>query len=757
MRAAVEDEVGALKEQARHEEARQLLEEYDRFVLREGKGSLFNRHRVRELLPPILLALGEAEAARNVAEEGIREITEGHARALAKQAGLPQGTLLEGAEKNTLANWNEGHLQLVLVRYHTWLGTALHVLGLVEMASDELARARAGFEAAVETGVSVERARRDLWQLESNVLGGQFDPEGFLSFVENLERSTAASEPANAEIVAIIRAHLGACLTEQARLAPERWAKEARGRLEAVLASKLLGGRKRIEPELSLCELDIREGRFEEARARLARVDEYLGQGPARTLHAQYATFKTEEAELAIAAPQLAGGSEALSRLRQELADLLAASVRQFQGLELRPGGHGLLNYRDKRGLLSELMRLEMLLDAGPRGIERALQHVLSIEAASTLGRRLGAAPASLEDIRGRLLHGNAKHVLLQYVFGPDRSHVFLVDTKEVRHFPLACKDALERLLLDAAGELGSAPPREQRAPHAARSLPKLTRLAEELFPPALRAGLEDCERITLLGREMLGSVPFEALPCVKGRALGLQAAISDLPTAAVGLHLVERAARRIGDRALPERIALLGLPACARLGVRAEELAATLEPFEEQRRALRLGIASTPQALRDGSRTARGLIVFTHGRRDFGRVDPALLLFQGASERDELWLGAQELGSADTPELVVLMACGADFEMARRGDAGSAGLAGALLGGSKRTCCVVLSSYDLDSGAALALTRLLNEALAGGRDPALALCEARRTMAASAEFADPFYWGLLRIVGAGHEDVFPK
>ena len=54
-------------------------------------------------------------------------------------------------------------------------------------------------------------------------------------------------------------------------------------------------------------------------------------------------------------------------------------------------------------------------------------------------------------------------------------------------------------------------------------------------------------------------------------------------------------------------------------------------------------------------------------------------------------------------------------------------------------------------------LSRRFYSALLAGDDPAEAMRRARAELAAAPGFGDPFYYGLLRVVGAGHEPLFER
>lgn len=761
-RSAVVNEVTALRGSGQLERALQVLDEYDVEVLQYGNGSVYNRYRVRVERPSVLMGLGRHDEARACASADIAAIEAAVARARAAKDALPAGAELEGADLSTFKNWTSGYTDWLLALFHTELGFVFHQLGLVDRAATEATTASRWFRIATEKKETHSPGPRQ-WLLQSNVFGGQDDVESLRALVEEIrgpslsEKLSEKEKPHYRRNFAVILGHLGALLVENARLEPETFSADARATLEAALAMPEMSATATIEPELALATLDLREARLASCRERLARVWSAFGDETRRARHAQLNTYLALEARVSIAEAEAAGKLDGLAPVRDRLAARLDECVAQFESFELASGGHGLLNYRDLRGVLSELIRLERLLDPGRSGIEKAYARVLSVERASSLGRRLGAPPVDLARLRSGLFGGGDGHALVHFHFGPDRSDVFVVDGKEIVHQLLPPMDAVKAAVSDAVEELGRTPaaPAAPAAKRTTRATPKLAQLAADLFPASVAERLRAGARLTLVGRELVGSIPFEALPSTDGVALGLRAEICDVPTVSVGVFLAQRARSAARPAVEDAHLAWIGMPEQPKLSVGRDVAEAALAPFSSKQRRFDLGAAATREALFAAAPWAHSLVVFTHGKHDYERDDPATLLFQGGDTDPKARIGARELETFLAPPLTILMACGADLTLLRRGDAGSAGFAGAILGGGQRAQCVVLSAHDLDSGAAAAMARWIHESLARGRSPSGALLDARRAMAASVELADPTYWALLRVVGAGHEPIF--
>jgi hypothetical protein len=704
------------------------------------------RNSARGLLSLALVQTGHAGDAIQVTEDGVGE--------LAAEVGKAEraGT---GADVPEMTRWIQQHkpeYERLVAYLHIQRGRAFHTLGLLDKASDELSLVKNGLAALAGSGTNVRAELRAMHLLQGEVLGSREAYAEFEAAVDEFLASEESKDTPGLLLAAQLNAHLGTSLAAAPRSDPAGFHERARARLERSLSGPELPPTERVEPELALCELELRAGNTEAARARLSEADAHLGQGSARASHPQYITFKAAQAALALAEP----GKAELEKLRDELAAVLRDALEKFAKLELRPGGYGFLNYKDKRALLSELLRLEMAVSPDAAGRQRAVDHLLSLGAASSLGRRLGAQPADLARVRSALLAGSPRGALLVYLPGPNRSHAFFVDAERVEHFELACKDVLEAQRFKAVKELKTPLPKGAKEK---RALPDMRALSKELLPSELQACLRACPRVSIVGRDLLGEVPFEALLLEDGQTLGVAKAVTDLPSVAVGIALVERARaeRRQAAGAVPAAITLVGAPTVAALNIKSADLEDMLGAWPTTARVLRTGTDATLAALKSLPDSTLVLQVFTHGKLDWEREEPATLLLQGATEKEGCWCGAEELREIAMPPLVLLTVCGADVTPRRRGDGGAAGLAGTFLASGARARCVVLSAYDIDTAAAHEQSKRFYAALLAGDDPAEALRKARAALAAVPGFDDPYSYGQLRVVGAGHEPLFEK
>jgi hypothetical protein len=142
----------------------------------------------------------------------------------------------------------------------------------------------------------------------------------------------------------------------------------------------------------------------------------------------------------------------------------------------------------------------------------------------------------------------------------------------------------------------------------------------------------------------------------------------------------------------------------------------------------------------------------FTHGLRDPELERPAgLLLAADGIHGGRLWCGQAE--DLAVPPLVVLSVCGAGRGPVREGSGPVTHLGGAFLFAGADA--VVHSHSDLYELPTLALMEVLHARLAAGDSPAEALRRARCALVEGGEWTDPYYHGLLRVIGLAHRPVF--
>lgn len=589
----------------------------------------------------------------------------------------------------------------------------------------------------------------------ANVLSAREDYELLQSEVDEfLCDAVYEKQPARK---ALLLARLGMALKESARLDPSAAAR-SRAALHEALSEPRLASVERVQPELALAALALRDEDWSGAQRWLDSATRRLGTPDRRNETPQSEAWAATGARLALDRTDRPVGRAELETWRDELRCLLAWRLDDLRNREPRRGGYGLFNYANQLALMSELVRLELVLAPGDAGLERALEHVLAAGDVGTLSLRLDPIRSDLTRARRELLVGDDA-LLLIYFPAAERTHLFVVDARELRHFELACSDEIEQARSAAVSSLNAplgASARDWQRSSRAR---KLAQLGELVIPSELRARLETGAPLTIIGRDLLGELPFDVLPRSDGRALGLTNAITYLPSVAVGLRLARRA--RLAPPAsadeVPGTVVLVAAPSSSGLELGETDEQQMLGAFPEAVRTVLHGRAATWDRLAASVGDARVLQIFSHGVCVEENERPAAIVLDSESGPQPALIGCDEVERLSAPPLVLLTVCRSAAAHKRRGDAGAADLAGAFFAAGKRCRCVVLSAFDLDSEAARRLALRFHAELVQGIEPAEALRRARVELAQDPLFADPFYYGLIGVVGTGHVPVFRR
>jgi len=270
--------------------------------------------------------------------------------------------------------------------------------------------------------------------------------------------------------------------------------------------------------------------------------------------------------------------------------------------------------------------------------------------------------------------------------------------------------------------------------------------LADTLLPAQVRARVRAWSHVTVIGADLLGSVPFEALP-FDASTLGRRIATSHLTSLPLA-NLLARAGRMPPDASGLVVVAAPTLAGDAHAPI----------PFDEAD-AARLVAAASPERTRvfagqDATRDALGpgelagarcLVLLTHGvqRPEFER--PAALLL-GRDGRPDL-VDSTDVEALRAPPLVLVWACGAALGPNRRGEDEPQHLGGAFLAAGARA--VVVSPVELEYEIARDLAvHVLERVFTHGDTPAEALRRARLAVG-----VDPGR-ALVQLYGLGGEPV---
>lgn len=562
-------------------------------------------------------------------------------------------------------------------------------------------------------------------------------------------RAVARSEQARGRAEA-----LPACLSEL-----ERLARSARAGELAVDASQ------RAAVELALADVAVRASQWDTAREALASCD--VGVTSAGGVERE-PWLARSSASAAAFGVRLALETHAprteLVRARDVLRARFELVLADWERRALRPGGVGFLYWGTQRLVVSELISAELALEPGAAGAEAALAHLVRAQRVGTLARSLlGDWAPDWNAVRDELAQsGGGWFVLFPAM---DRTHLFLVDGTRVEHVELASRDRIARASLALRRTL-QLPPGGAYADERRRELvANADALGELVLPGPARERLREWRRVRVAGAELCQGLPFECLR-LDGEWLGCARAVSHVPSLPVAAGLARRARTRgVAPRAGLHDFVLFAEPelspaARARwseqvsITLADEDEAALTAPFGAGRALVLRGAAASTAAL--GSRevancTVLGLL--THGVIAAEHERSArLLLAPGAADRGDL--GGEDIDALSrTPPCVLLCSCGSAGGPQRLGDDTGAHLASAFL--LRGTDVVLVSRGDVSYLATVALTARTLHELADGAAPDEALRAARAALAASDEFADPFYFGLVSLTGLADRRTF--
>ncbi len=553
----------------------------------------------------------------------------------------------------------------------------------------------------------------------------------------------------------LIELHLGIAELEEERTErllgaaiPEHGADRIRRALEANLprTDRVLGHTRLAEDHLD-------RGRLPQASAELERLAAASDDSVPLGLRVQGSELRARKA--------LAEGAsaEVLAARRDELlADweaLTAMWRRAPRGLE----GVPFLKYAHRRALVSVLIELELALEPGPAGRERALGHVLAAQTLASLSDWTANAPVpGLADVQRTCLEGDARHGILLWMVARDRSHVFALDGERLTHHRLVAGVVLEehrvahlaRLLIRGVESL----PEPLRARQVERERREAAALGTALFPDDLRERIRPWTQLTVTGLDTLGIVPL-AWTLVEGERLGARYPMTLLPTIPFWLRRRTEPARDVRGMALlhdalpSSRVRRdLGLERVS-LGDATLERIATL--WSDRLQVLAAEDAS-PRGLRRLPLDELALLqVFTHAIEPSGEASALVLT---PAEETGLFRSSDVSALSGAPRVVVLTACGSGQAPVRRGDPLAASPVGAWLARGART--VIAAQDELSVREGRRLTRSLHEGLRErGESPAEALRRARVQLLEEDPELAPFRHGLLQVFGLGHEPLF--
>lgn len=421
----------------------------------------------------------------------------------------------------------------------------------------------------------------------------------------------------------------------------------------------------------------------------------------------------------------------------EQLERLTAGTESMLQGWdqsELRPGGLGFLDFQARRELLiATLLETEELV-----GAEAAFELYFEAKRRGSLERRLGLSAPSVAEVRAALCGANGGVLML--LRGQSELLIGVLDASTAKFEALPFDDA-DGAKVNALRQSLLAPD-----PARERSLPEAVELSRLLQLDGVAQRLREWNHVYVIGREFVRELPLGALE-LDGDPLGLTKPVAYLPSAALGVALANQWSA--ADLGAPQF--WLGELDGSSVGLsdaslEAEALADLRGSLPEDARWVPFAGDSVRALIEADLGEASFATLFAHGRLDLGRTRPAGLWI-GPAANDTLW--AKQAAALRAAQVMILSACGAARTNTRIGDGGIGSLGGAMLEAGARS--VVLASADVPRDGTVELTRHLQAHLAAGAPVAEALMLAKRELADSPQFADPYQFANFHVLGIGH------
>jgi tetratricopeptide (TPR) repeat protein len=504
-------------------------------------------------------------------------------------------------------------------------------------------------------------------------------------------------------------------------------------------------------PALTLCDLEWTLGLEEAARDRIHSTVASIARSAALPGLTTRSNLAAVLGRIALSEPEDREALQAaLVQLEQALTDLLAA----WDSVPHRPGGVGFLHFDERRSLLATLARTYGATSGPEAGALRTLEILLEVERRGSLAERMDVGDVSLERVRTALIPPGGG--ILAFVPSASGSVAITLDAQGGRLWDLPGADRWSEPSDRLAREMQPGKARDDGS-HA-RLQHHAAQVRDLVLPTALDAHVSRWEEILIVRAENMGWIPFEVLPLVgrDGNALGLELATSYLPSLRVGLGLLERRSRqrvKTATAASPTVLVAVGPTTQGAAGDsgelevipwRDEDGRRLGAPWRRDRTSIELDAQrAVERILGAGAVDVELMIVLAHGTRDSDRERS-----QGFALAADQRLFAPDLGTLHAAPISVLVVCGANAGVIRRGDDLGSQLVGVFL--DRGAEVVASSKTDLSFEASLALLEEFNAGLARGASPSRALHSARRRLSASRDFAHPAFHSNLTLTGLG-------
>jgi hypothetical protein len=447
-------------------------------------------------------------------------------------------------------------------------------------------------------------------------------------------------------------------------------------------------------------------------------------------------------------------GIEELRAWQPRQRDALRQLAAEWRDQAAHRGGIGFLHLRQRRDLVGEGLALELALaeaEGRADGPVRAVQILLDLQGCTSLARARGVPACRTADVQELL---RDRHGALVYLPARRTTWAILIERDRVACHALPGDLQATEAIGQLVSRVSRPAPRADgdRAKAIARLDAVCRRACELLLPGEVGARVASLDALTVVGADLLGGVPFEALLLPDGRLLGEAVALD----ATASLPLVVAIARHAKPVARRDAAALVLCCTDPDAGVAA---ANGIDAFACPDDAVHGLAAAYGRAVVPGhARVTRQDVLDSRA----GAFPIVHLVAHRTVERDGLGSGLvvrdgvilrHDLDVLSARGLVVVSTCGAGDGPGRVGEGdGFASLAGAFLWHGAQA--VIASRNDLQALDHLRLMSRCHAQLARGASPARAMQLARSVRPPDTDLLHRVQWALVQVFGAGQVPV---
>lgn len=445
-----------------------------------------------------------------------------------------------------------------------------------------------------------------------------------------------------------------------------------------------------------------------------------------------------------------------LERVASELDEAVANQIQQLSADSDLREGTGHFYFRENLRPLGELVDITLAIaerkgrDDGPA---LALRRVLDAQQLNSIARTRGAERCTIETVQAEFVRPDCG--VLVYLPWERHTHVFVITRHHVDCMKLAPRVRMLMHTRSLARILAEHPEHAAQAHKRVEELTFRSNLAREtLLPPELESIVTKWRGLTVVGTDLMSSVPLEALRLISGDLLGEVVPIDNLSSLPLGVQLA-RDRTRLDAEAPRSQLAvtLLGVTelrpeVASSRGIEphsfpAERVEPLISHYDRRNSRSMFDAEVTTGSLNDlDLDSTRVTHIFAHGIRDQSRdASTGITLHDG-----DVW--HDDIARKRARGLVILSACSVGRGAQRRGDGElTTSLGGAFVRGGADA--VIQSRVDVELHPHIDLMNTFHAELAAGRSPAEAMQIARHQHVTDDTLAR-FHSAQVRVFGLG-------